>query len=107
MPEPKRPVLIGGPLDGATIAPGARPAFIYCAEGGVRNGETRAIAFSAPGKTTVRHLYRFDSYAREGGDAYVFAGDAMRRCNGCGGYVRRSRARCVFCGVVAKRAVPQ
>lgn len=106
MPEPKRPLLIGGPLDGATIAPGARPAFIYCAEAGVRNGETRAIAFMQPAKVAVRYLYRLDGMT-DGIETYVFAGDAMRRCNGCNGYVRRSRARCVFCGVVAARAVPQ
>lgn len=95
MAATKRPVLIGGPLDGCTIAPGPRPVFIYCAEAPMRDKEARATAFARPGRG--RHLYHFVGIVG-GLEQFVYAGHTMRRCPGCGGYVKRQRRRCAFCG---------
>lgn len=84
-----RPVLVGGPLDGATIAPGARPAFIFAAPAPRRNGGYRAKVWAKPGPE--RHLYRGD------GAVYIYSEHIFRCCEGCGGFVLRPRTTCV-CG---------
>lgn len=92
-----RPRLIGGPRDGATIAPGTRPTFIW-----VGGGEKAPRVFIEESPT--RDLYRFLEIDRAGAaprEVYVYAGHTHRKCEGCLGFVS-TRPKCAFCGHVAE-----
>jgi hypothetical protein len=85
--EAGRPTLIGGPLDGASIAPGPRPPFVWC---GALAGN-RVKCFTKPAAN--RELYRSVSLLR-----WLYAGHTHTLCEGCGIYTVARAARCGLCG---------
>jgi hypothetical protein len=89
-------LLVGGPLDGASLSPASRGMFIYCAELAPRNGIARAKAFSRPGR--ARWLYKSDGIANKR-EVFLYAGHQFRRCEGCGSFLRHKPTRdCALCG---------
>lgn len=86
--EDDRPVLVGGPRDGARIAKGSRPNFIF-----VGGDERRPRAFVEPGPG--RDAYRLLEVV--GVPRFLFCGDTHMRCEGCSSDVVK-RPQCVFCG---------
>jgi hypothetical protein len=85
----RRGRLEGGPRDGATIAPGTRPTFIY-----VVGDEKKPRVFADP--QAGGDLYRCIE-VRDGKPHFIYAGDTHRKCGGCGAFVT-TRPKCSFCG---------
>lgn len=95
-----RPLLIGGPLDGASIAAGARPAFIYCVPASPRDREARAKVFARPARGS--ELYRCEGSVA-GVQRFVYAGHLYRRCDDCGTFLEATSLACQFCGFAISR----
>lgn len=89
-----RPVLLGGPLDGASISAAQRPAFVFCIEAATINNERRATVFAKPGPG--RELYREVERGK-----FTYAGHTHRQCGDCGAFLKASRKDCPLCGAVA------
>lgn len=91
-----RSLLVGGPLDGETIAASQQAAFVWVQPG---NPHPRCYSSPAEGRSLYRLVHRIRPFK------YLFAGHTHGYCQECGSFyspVRRTgrerTALCDYCG---------
>lgn len=93
--------LVGGPLDGGTLAPAARSVFVWVS----RSDAGSLRGYGTPGRD--RLLYRSQGGTNKH-ETFLFAGHTHARCGGCGGYNElgegESKPRCELCGAGLTKA---